>query len=870
MRLRLLLLLLFFSFQFTASASHLAGGDFELQHVSGYNYRLFLNQYFDEINGNPGARDNLISVAVFDKATNREMMLVNMPFRSQTNLNYANIDCTTSDLRTSKIVYYQDIYLDPAVYTSPQGYYIVWERCCRNGKANNIVAPVDAAQTFYMEFPAVVRNGSFFKNSSPQLSPPLADYACLNELFAFDFSSVDPDGDELVYDMVTPLNGSSTSTNPVPRPSKAPHQEVMWLPGHDVTKQVTGSPPMTIDRNTGRLTLMPDRAGLFVFGVRYQEYRNGVKIGETRRDFQLLVKACPRNETPQIFALAANTKTPYKEGDVLRINPTDPRCLNIYFTDTDRNERLRIKTSPVNFTDDRFSLAGQTDGMINAGMLQDTLKATFCFDSCFDTEGNIYELDMIVSDFGDNGCGLPRQDTVRLSFVVAPEPDRPPVISYSAPGKVYEAREGESFKLDIVGTDPDNDELTISLLGKNFDLATQSITFGQATGTGRVASTLEWLIDCQALQQPSYQLEVTVKSNHCDVGTTETVEIRPKPTPVTGNTVAASQLVCFGSSAALTGGLITQGDDSHTFLWEMSTEADQGGYSAAPGVNNGQDYTTEALEQDTWFRRVVIFSECRRSPSEAVSVTVEPLPTEPTVTNALTCADHTATLTASPPTAGTLLQWYDQPTGGNLLYTGSSYETPPLSATTAYYVQAVNGNGCASATRATAVAEVLENPADAGEDTSIIRGRNIKLRGKGGLTYTWSPAIALSDPAVANPIASPQETTTYTLTVTTQEGCVFTDEVTVTVLPRIRPADALTLNGDNMNDTWYIENIAHYPQCNIQVFTRWGAKVYESNGYDTPWDGTYGGKELPMAAYYYIIQLNEREKPITGSITLIK
>ncbi|WP_089321231.1 gliding motility-associated C-terminal domain-containing protein [Pontibacter ummariensis] len=80
----------------------------------------------------------------------------------------------------------------------------------------------------------------------------------------------------------------------------------------------------------------------------------------------------------------------------------------------------------------------------------------------------------------------------------------------------------------------------------------------------------------------------------------------------------------------------------------------------------------------------------------------------------------------------------------------------------------------------------------------------------------------------------------------------------------------MTVNGDNINDTWYIKNIEYYPNCRIQVFTRWGNKVYESTGYNEPWNGTYNGKPLPMAAYYYIIDLGMNEKPVSGSITLIK
>lgn len=76
--------------------------------------------------------------------------------------------------------------------------------------------------------------------------------------------------------------------------------------------------------------------------------------------------------------------------------------------------------------------------------------------------------------------------------------------------------------------------------------------------------------------------------------------------------------------------------------------------------------------------------------------------------------------------------------------------------------------------------------ADAGEDEAICFGLSTELNGDGGSfdsIYTWSPVTGLSDPSIANPVASPTTTTVYTLTTTDVFGCPETDEITVTVNP---------------------------------------------------------------------------------------
>lgn len=78
---------------------------------------------------------------------------------------------------------------------------------------------------------------------------------------------------------------------------------------------------------------------------------------------------------------------------------------------------------------------------------------------------------------------------------------------------------------------------------------------------------------------------------------------------------------------------------------------------------------------------------------------------------------------------------------------------------------------------------------DAGPDTTICFEDSIELQGGGGVIYQWKPSLGLSDPTIANPMASPPVTTTYTLIVTDSVGCTDSAMMTITVLP-LPPADA--------------------------------------------------------------------------------
>ena len=110
----------------------------------------------------------------------------------------------------------------------------------------------------------------------------------------------------------------------------------------------------------------------------------------------------------------------------------------------------------------------------------------------------------------------------------------------------------------------------------------------------------------------------------------------------------------------------------------------------------------------------------------------------------------------------------------------------------------------------------------------------------------------------------------YWITVTDSNLCGITDSVSI----GLNDGDcffiptAFTPNGDAIHDDWEIDGIDLFPDISVKIFNRWGQLLFESVGYAQRWDGTYEGKKLPTAAYYYIITLNNGSEPYKGTITI--
>ena len=379
-----------------ARATHIVSGELDLQHQTGSTNTLTRTLYCAAINGDPKALDQALTAGIFDKATNQELQSVVLPLTSNTFVNYTNPACAVGTLSTRKLLYVKDITLDAATCASAQGYYVAVERCCRNLAISNLGNPGGAGQTFYLEFPAVVRGGAAFIDSTPRIFPALGDYACQGNLFYYDLGGVAPDGDLLAYGLVTPLNGHSTALNNTPAPAAAPYPLVTWTTGLGTANQLPGAPALGIDARTGCLTVRPGRLGLFVSGVRCAEYRKGVKRGAARRDFQLYVLNCPQNHPPVVTV--RDNGRPYRAGrGTVRLSPSGLRCLTLRYPDPNPNSVLTLTAWPVNFADAARAPSFTTSGTVRAAGQPATLAATLCLPQCADTQGKVYLLDVLVA-----------------------------------------------------------------------------------------------------------------------------------------------------------------------------------------------------------------------------------------------------------------------------------------------------------------------------------------------------------------------------------------------------------------------------------------------------------------------------------------
>ena len=184
---------------------------------------------------------------------------------------------------------------------------------------------------------------------------------------------------------------------------------------------------------------------------------------------------------------------------------------------------------------------------------------------------------------------------------------------------------------------------------------------------------------------------------------------------------------------------------------------------------------------------------------------------------------------------------------------------------------------------AIATTTILFNPIptiDAGTDQTITIGESVQLIASGGATYAWKNSIGLDDDSIYNPTANPIITTTYTVTGTDANGCKATDEVTVTVTDVIVPCNdvrswlpmAFSPNNDGENDVLYVRGNC-IEKLSLQVFDRWGEKVFETSDINKGWDGTRVGLQANTGAYFFKLNVKTRsDKEITkeGSIYLMR
>lgn len=268
-------------------ATHIVGGELNYTQLPDNQYRIVLQLFVDCYNGLPTAiaQDTFAHIGIFNGFRLDRVLKVrrNPPIRL--NKTYYNCIDTPGDVCVNWYVY------DTIVKLPPQalGYFIAYQRCCRNHSILNLQNPGDQGTTFLAFIPG--SNTTDF-NSSPSFDVLPPNYLCNEEPLLFDHSATDPDGDSLVYRICTPLQGAGPQ-QPYPlQPANPPYDSVDWLSPFNDTNQLPTADEVYLNAKTGFLKFKPIRLGQYVFGVCVDEYRDSIQLGTVRRDYQFNVLPC--------------------------------------------------------------------------------------------------------------------------------------------------------------------------------------------------------------------------------------------------------------------------------------------------------------------------------------------------------------------------------------------------------------------------------------------------------------------------------------------------------------------------------------------------------------------------------------------------
>lgn len=279
-------------------ATHMVGGEINYRCLGNDMYEVSLTVFRDCDTGVPWF-DSPAAIGVFD--INHNLVYdVRIPLTAQND----TLSLTLSDpclVVPPNVCIHTTTYRD-TIYLPflAGGYQLVYQRCCRNQDIVNIVDPLGTGATYYSyiseEALLGCNNSAVFREW-----PPV--YICMGYPINFDHSAIDADGDSIVYEMCAPFDGA-LPFNPMPQPPfNPPYDSVVWNAGYS-TNDMLGNPaaPLSIDPVTGLLTGTPSALGVYVVGVCAKEYRNGVLISTTKRDFQYAIGICGLQVSSAFFA----------------------------------------------------------------------------------------------------------------------------------------------------------------------------------------------------------------------------------------------------------------------------------------------------------------------------------------------------------------------------------------------------------------------------------------------------------------------------------------------------------------------------------------------------------------------------------------
>ena len=694
------------------------------------------------------------------------------------------------------------------------GYHLYYQMCCRNLSITNLQNPNGTGIGYYAFIPPPL-----VQNSSPVFIGPPTPFLCTSDTTTFVNTAVDPDGDLLVFSFETPYNSTIVGGGIIPPPGQLPWPvpTVGYQGGFSAAQPFGGTGYSFVNGATGLTRYFSPNQGNYVVAVEVKEFRNGQLIGRIRRDLQLQVVVCPPNATPSLTSIVQQTYS---------VSAGDTLCLDLDFLDADGDSLTLTAAGAIfdpNLVDPPAVINAPVEGLGVVG-------AQFCWaTACDQGQDQPYLFSVSVTD---NGCPPKTLDIV-LAIEVEPflGPQNiagPPTVCAGTAGVNYstDTIAGATYTWNVVGgnlvggngtpgivvdwTNPGSASISVAVtdqLGCTAEPLELSVTVAPepladagadtlicsgtsvqlgGSPTGPPGSTFQWnpangLSNANsatptATPQAATTYVVLVNSGGCTATDTIVVGVQE-----TSAEAGDDDAICMGDTIPL------NGSGGNTYQWSPASELSDAGIAGPLAFPSS---TT------TFILQVTDSVGC--TALDSVLIEVLALPTVDAGPDTTACAGSVIQLGGAPtgpPGAGyswSPITGIDDPNSANPFAT--------LSTSQNWVVQVTDSSGCASMDSVT-VTVLQAPPLDAGADTLICPGDSVQLQATGTGTFIWSPASGLSDPSIAAPLASPSQTTLYTVQLDDGNGCPALDSLLVTVAPPVQAeagSDVAICQGDTI------------------------------------------------------------------------
>ena len=856
-----------------AFAAHITGGEMLYEYLGpGLNpgtnsYRILLKLFRDNRCTGCAAMPTNVFIGIFnnDNGTEFGSTYSDVPKTLETNV---PVDAFPPCVNNAPIIDYDVAFFNLLVELpiNANGWTAAYQTCCRVNPLVNVLnsnGGGGTGSTYICTIPGTnqVPLGSF--NNSPRFFTGIS-LICFNKSFSLNFSAEDPDGDSLSYNFCEAFGGGPAQNANTINPAPPPYGSVPYINGFSADQPLGQF--ATIDPRTGIISGVAPDVGKYVVCVCINEYRNGLLIGNHRKDFIVNVASCDFAGAKLLPAYSScdgftdsfenlnnsvenhsflwdfgitsatndtsNLQTPtftYPDTGVyilkLVVNRGEPCSDSAYskvsvfpgFFPGFISSGVCVN-KPTRFTDTTRTVYGVVDswrwdfGVFN--ILSDTSRLqnpVFTY-----SENNNYNVRFIVSS--SKGC----LDTVfKLISII----DKPPLTV--------------AFKDTLICTP---DAVQLQAIGDGTFTWTpiqNIINANTATPTVNPANTTKYFVE----------LDDNGCKNHDSVTVRVVSFVTLRAMPDT--TICAGDPVQLGAST-----------DGLRFQWTPATTLDD------PTLLNP---VANPLINTTYQIRASIGS-C--SSTDDVAIRLVPYPGANAGSDTIICYQTVAQLHGR--IVGASFVWSPASTlnNPNIL---NPFANPFK--TTSYILTAFDTIGCPKPGRDTVLVTLLPKiNAYAGNDTSIIVGQPLQLQASGGEFYLWSPSTGLSSVNISNPVmivSGEIEKIRYRVTVS-NAYCSDSAFINVKVFktnPQIFVPTAFTPNGDGLNDMVRpiavgIKSIEYF-----SIYNRWGQLVFTTSINGQGWDGRISGKLQGTNAYVWLVKaIDYLNRPYfqKGTVTLIR